>query len=126
MKTISLELAKQLNVTGYPQKDSFLYWINSNGKPQVASPQIQLWNDHGYEWYAAPTADEILDQLPPFRKVKKELCEINIMRNLAGEWLVRYGNPKYWGVLRQKDFNLADAGAKMWIYLKEKNLLNDA
>lgn len=130
MKTVSLELEKLLKEKGFPQETAF-YLINwhqdaSNEKDELkyGKPDKDLM----YFTYAAPTADEILDLLPDHIKKDGEFYFIVIIKTPT-EYGVRYensgkidyiGTDGGGGILED---SLADAAAKMWLYLKENNLL---
>jgi hypothetical protein len=61
---VTLETAKKLKAAGFPQDCQFEYWVDTVGawqapRPTVLKPTVR-------ETYAAPTAQEIADQLPHF------------------------------------------------------------
>lgn len=129
MKTVSLESAKQLKEKGYPQQSSYFWWtsaLRTNGKEEFYLPNdfivdIGELNEFDYRKdYAAPTVDEVLDLLPERIEGYKTLG----MGKVMGEWVIGYqkiGNELQ--AIRTVDKSLADAAAKMWLYLKENNLL---
>ena len=66
MKTVSLELSKQLKESGYPQETEFCYYRNADEYHFLRNPTI---NDKYLlpfpdKMYASPTSDEIFDELP--------------------------------------------------------------
>lgn len=119
MKTVSLELSKQLKEAGYPQEASHYWCWNPNVQPNLAV------NDQGHRpetggndmFCASPTADEILDQLP-------ELKGWDLLVKLySPDWYIVYelwhGDSLYESI-GQWDDSLADAAAKMWLYIKKE------
>src|SRR5260221_9303906 len=112
MKTVSLELAKQLKEAGYPQ-DSYFWYSQRNYSKQ--SP-IDLRNKKGYaDNWSAPTADEILYRLPGNIYTSKEGLGFRVQQGVTGDATSRYAH-----CIQNK--SLADAAAKIWLYLKKNNL----
>jgi len=144
MKTVSLELAKQLKEKGYPQditfSGSYFYQgtINEIEKEEgyVLLSHRELLGFKGAIKILAPTADEILERLParitnPSTRNMDRLTFF--IRGHAGddskqdvrdgftlEYWTNYNQP----LVRIRDDTLADAAAKMWLYLKENDLLD--
>lgn len=133
MKTVSLELAKSLKEKGYPQGGHFWWDFNGIEDIWILVCEMELPSDYIQDSnFYAPTADEILDLLPdyvqfeehslPFKlKIHKELEEYQIVyarhRRIITEKL------DYQERGRCFADSLADAAAKMWLYLKENDLL---
>lgn len=123
MKTVSLELSKQLKEAGYPQVDcAFYYDVYHLGKEDQQIDFLlekQKENEH-FTSLASPSADEILEQLPE----SFNGWHMHISR--YDEWGIVY---ELWqgdalrDTMEQTDKSLADAAAKCWLYLKEHNLL---
>lgn len=126
MITVNLELSKKLKEAGYPQKGNFewtyvpndLYSENPTGSSQMIMPAIG-----GVTGIASPTADEILDFLPA--QIKNKRLQIDKMP--AGEFCISYipfnASDQEEIVVFGTTPTLADTLAKMWLYLKENNLL---
>ncbi len=125
MKTVSLGLAKTLKEKGYPQKDSFAYWVKDAQGTEWHSLYNPKFIPALFDEFicAAPTADELLDQLP-------ENITLGKYQSGATQDLEYYS----WidgGELAKKiktlpefeEHTAADAIAKMWLYLKENDLL---
>ena len=137
--TTSLAMSKKLLDAGWKSKSPF-FWTFSNPsrnkgpKPRWAlkcsglclrnwmkakSPTSKL------EIIAAPTAEEILRELPKIILQRDEELDVAILPktlNISpelGKWLVTYSHP----FERISADNLADAAANMWIHLKENKLL---
>lgn len=130
MKTVSLELSKELKKAGYPQKGERNWRYNEN--PNDAMLVEFPFESSRFEFCAAPTADEILDILP-FDIIGDEgmRFDLNIYRELNfGRWVVCYwwdedSRRKSGEKIENIEANtLADAAALMWLYLKEKELLS--
>ncbi len=84
------------------------------------------------ESYASPTADEMLDQLP--KMIKDQYGQDQVLHiGLYNGWKdnQRFVRKEAWDVYYQNHFgnwigeeqSLADAAARAWLYLKEKDLL---
>ncbi len=109
--TVSLETAKRLQEAGYPQStiasfrtDGYLVWW---------PPETPLSPD--YAWYAAPTAQELADELPPQTTlIHSDL----ILRKRSGFG----GYEASWQTaqLRERGDTLAEALAALYLKLKEE------
>ncbi len=142
MKTVSLELSKRLKEAGYPQKDSWWSWMKY--KPfQIKRDKLkdedqyflggEFFKGIREDYFASPTADEILDQLPQHIEGKGW---VRIWTGTSGESGRGYhlGYSKIlseggWVTIESQadsEDTLADAAAKMWLYLKENELIDNA
>ena len=124
---VSLELAKQLKEAGYPQETLF-YWIGIEGEVGDLCRKGE-----------APLADFILNNDEKLKKyVPEGFCYAAPLASELGEHLKFLGNyleithwKHGWRVYDkdhggfQEDFNLSDCLAKMWLYLKQNNLLQE-
>ena len=149
MKTVSLEVAKQLKEEGFPQETDFYYWENTvlekdhglRHKSQI--PKIRkdnrLVNTGVIKFYAALTADEILDLLPDHVRMNKLGYWLDIEREDKNTWNVFYEhNNRAVEIILEKEEksylkyiadgkgSLADAAAKAWLYLKKYDLLDQS
>lgn len=134
---VSLEMAKRLAQAGWPQKDHFAWYIypeNPNAEPGEEanrSPDVGIRWEKGWkiklESYSAPTAEEILRHLPvSFRKNGLEyVLEMNkYVDDSYGLWYTKTTASKNQrSGSYQTSRSFADAGAKLWIFLKQNNLL---
>lgn len=134
MRTVSLELARQLKEAGYPQEEQLFYWTNSFNHTQYGLTHAVAIGSDGFncypEWelsdvmvtegFASPTADEILDQLPEIINGYKAI-EIG---KYADKYVIRYQliDNSLLGIRFDDEF-LVDAAAQCWLYLKKENLL---
>lgn len=127
MKTTNLELSKQLKEAGYRQV-AYLYHIQYSDDPQTNRSTLATYSNLDFEYqhpdkehdkrrFASPTADELLDQLPSILKGKF----LNLYKRVDG-WHISYELPDRF-FHREVETDLADAAAKMWLYLKKQNLL---
>jgi len=133
MKTVNLELSKELKAAGYPQNISKFMWqvvqIDEKYTPEVFFLESEESTARYSTFYASPTADETLDQLPmtiqPNNRGIGHL-EINRYNQTKGFWGLWYkqGSGEIIGDSIGGE-SLADAAAKMWLYLKKENLLED-
>lgn len=67
MKTVSLELAKQLKENGYPQMSDFSWTRDAELQNQTEYKLLVInpaHKAHWVEYIASPSADEILEKLP--------------------------------------------------------------
>lgn len=131
MKTVSLEIAKQLKEAGFPQKSDMI-WLNIDDEiellhiSKIFKPHLPL---HTIS-YAAPTAEDILDLLPERITHRRCLYMTPTAEELLPDennYYVFYekastlgeetGNPEFGGK------TLVEALAKMWIYLNENDFL---
>jgi hypothetical protein len=128
MVTTSLEISKQLKEEGYPQEAEYYYWF-MEGEYQKLMPASwcldeRRQNDERYVFYASPTADELLERLP-YGNI--------VFRRHNGKYITcehpsRQRSTKKGYVYTDKHFgsydSAADALAKLWIYLKQHNLID--
>lgn len=131
MKTVSLSLAKQLKEAGYSNEWSTFYWEDLfDGNAQLVTEKEKAHYQDGKEikYWAAPTADEILDRLPWQIKDGIDRGRLVVEKSFFDKrWKVTYVDYGSGGRFAQsnEDENIADSAAKMWLYLKEQNLLED-
>lgn len=133
MKETSLEISKQLKEAGFPQITTF-YHVQYSDDPQTNRSTLARHQDLSVEYkhpdkehdgrrFAAPTAEEVLDQLPTNSSCNKG----------SSVWVVKYWWGEHPDPLREadstthwhaeKDKSLSEAAAKMWLYLKKEGLL---
>jgi hypothetical protein len=127
MKTTSLELSKQLKEAGFPQESTFQYstWTNKRGD-QVRLAIVGVQTDV-FATYAAPTAEEILERLPEFIEGETYFVRLKTYpytwKGVKG-WHVVYADLAHQSMfVEESNDSLAEAAGKMWLYLKENNLL---
>jgi hypothetical protein len=134
MKTVSLELSKQLKEAGCPQETHFVWNIfedhtleGGHSEEERASlvtheyaSKKPVWK-YSDDFHASPTADEILDQLPIKIEVENTYWELTIEHHFSGVWGLRYGFEV--AVTGLSNGSLADAAALMWLFLKKEGLL---
>lgn len=135
--TVSLELAKELKNSGYPQESLFV-WTNYNKlvlKKRIYECNYEPALHGGSPLTAAPTASELLEQLPSSHTFQYEdrkygwadwkLYKIEDAHdNLLG-WTINIGRGNYGEQIlwEEEAETSANALAKMWLYLKEEDLL---
>lgn len=118
----SLEHAKKLKELGIKQ-ESLFYWTICG--PIYRSEMPFLLDNN----YSAFTVAELCELLPPiFEKQDKDVCgPFNLeIRKYNHIFTVNYYDPddQWWKECETEDVKLADALAKMLIYLLENNLIN--
>lgn len=140
IKTVTLETAKKLKEAGLPQESTMWYpkehklsgyrgyfvTLEKSVSEDAIEDDKYLEKD-----IAAPTAEEVLDELP---LVLDKHCYLKVFRqDTPGNY-----NEKYWHIAYnenrhtcgkpsqmawQFETSLAEAAAKMYLYLAEKGLL---
>lgn len=133
MKTTSLETSKLLKQAGFPQSTHFR-WADLRIDEIADGKQLEICSHpediHNFS-FAAPTAEEVLNELP---LVLDKHCYLKVFRqDTPGNY-----NEKYWHIAYnenrhtcgkpsqmawQFETSLAEAAAKMYLYLAEKGLL---
>lgn len=142
MKTVSLELSKQLKEAGYPQDvlNNHLFYMkleDFDGYYHIARNNTP---NNVLDKIASPSADEILDRLPWMVEKNKLHYYLNIDRMVdEGGYGIEYkietlveevvlrkeGKEDLFVLHREETKVLADAAAKMWLYLEQHNLLEE-
>jgi hypothetical protein len=118
MKTVTLETAKLLKAAGFPQENSHYYWKTQN---IYGVEKSQLVYDIAVEdlkgrrtLFAAPAAEEVLDQLPNGTRIQKNVSNYSCS--------IHY--PKWSWVGTTQGENAAEAVAQIWLRLKKEGLLS--
>ena len=144
IKTVSLETAKQLKEAGYPQGYEYAllnYYKNDAGEEITSrgytDMELFLGGSNWEKICAAPTAEDILDQLPVVIDTKdpRGAFELVITKHhqKQNQYGVLYTKP-FLGNLhtddqhftleeRQYNESLAESAAKMYLYLKKEELI---
>lgn len=121
---VSLELARELKEVGYPQESLFYWeWTTPADEPYCGASvttkeaKYSCKEDPHLDWLAAPTATELLSELPTDNDTKDLLT-------IHRHWQTKEFHVEYedTGVF-QRDKSLPNALAKMYIYLKKEGLL---
>jgi hypothetical protein len=127
IKTVTLKTAEELKEAGFP-REAYFSWISDDEGDWHLSESSLLSEEEIKEYaYAAPTAEEILEQLPFFIKTKEnQIYYLSIKITMKGDrkqYLVEYLG-YVWGIKQDNGLELlAEAAAKMWLYLKKEGLL---
>lgn len=129
--TVSLQLAKELKKAGFPQETQFYYQgvqkEIDNEKGYALNFKENLYSHKDIINVAAPIADEILGKLPAIIKYNNLVPHLMIEKSwLRGEWywMVYFADYSVGTILDgQSDLTLANAAAKMYVYLEKHNLL---
>lgn len=107
IRTVSLETAKKLKDEGFIQGTD-LFWTEVDGSFQITPMRGIIHDD-----YAAPTTDELLEELP----WEINMNELTIEKGRLG-FLIKYGEIS---IYEQKE--LCECLAQMWLFLKKEGLL---
>lgn len=129
IRTVSLQTARVLKEAGFGQKAE-LFWAiyKTRGRtPVLYHDTVADAYDVG-ETFAAPTSDELLEEL---RKVKYDSMGFPALQIIwaLGKWHVHYRNPPTeWSKNGSQevgiDNELPESLAKMWIWIKKEGILN--
>lgn len=128
-QVVSLELSKKLAEAGYPQEGLFSHvLILEKGETEATqhiifnrleTPEeyVFITGDIVKSVYAAPTVSELMEQIPVTRPTERHL-QITKWDNATGGhfFAVDYGIVDHNGF---SDVSLANACAKMWLWLME-------
>jgi len=116
MITVSLEMAKKLEEAGWEQKSCHFVWVGE----QIVG--IQSAHYTGSSGYSAPTAEEVLRELPATLEWKNDSDKIarihfemypdSFQVGYSPQWEKEWFRPK-------SADTLANAAAAMWIHLKD-------
>jgi hypothetical protein len=130
MKTTSLELSKQLKEAGFPQ-ESFMFYCQADDAGNSDPAYIDLYpNDYGMidgkdivKMYAAPTAEEILDELPKEILFKGVSYRLRINALIGDAWSIEYRSFDGGEFCSKHDKTLSELAGRMWIDLKGEGLI---
>jgi hypothetical protein len=113
---VTLETAKKLKAARFPQK-TFFAWDGDGIVPQYADPDLAM----NREIFAAPTAQEIADELPIVLRHSSHLRldrneEVVIPRKKTRQvWTAAYGT----NGPREHADTMAEAWAALWLKLRD-------
>lgn len=118
IKTVSYETAKALQAAGFPQNSDFT-WVRYISRYMPPEPFVAIKNHMTHaSMCAAPTAEEILDQIPEVIKMFNSKSVLIIGR-IHGEYTVSY-RPCLETYINE---SFAEALAAMWFWLRNHNHL---
>ena len=121
---IDLKIAKQLKEKGFKQ-DSLLYWHYTNYKKwSIFTKPYAIDSDKKLEdgFISAPTAEEILKELPKNFDKKYLGIAPSLNNNAYGVYYMK--SDQSIEVMKESG-KLCNALAKMWLFLKDNNLLKE-
>lgn len=124
IKTVTLETAKLLKEDGFIQDTYFHYEENPRileERTDSELPFILFVNKSPGigEIFAAPTTDELFEELPSTIWVQKEDKEYRLrLEKMNNGFMVEYGDK-----VRIYEQSLPEALAQMWLWLKKQGLL---
>jgi hypothetical protein len=135
IKTVSLELAKELKEAGFPQETD-LFWASTGVCPSghvIPKERVPVYQIE-FSAIAAPTAEEILGRLPPVIKFMEKTDVSTIGWKRLYMWMGgdQFDNVRSFHIgfndrpeTAIKEINLAEAAGRMYLYLKEQDLLHE-
>lgn len=131
IKTTTLETSKLIREAGFRQDTEFYYLPDSPVyRPNTVwfKEQLDFKAMKNREIYAAPTTDELLEELPEIITLKGkgfgssvETKCVLVMGKVNGEWRISYRNQI--AHVNREDESLPEALAAMWLWLKKEGLL---
>lgn len=139
MKTVNLELSKQLYMARYKQETEYIWLRNVHTDKEAylthsdnfkGTFESEYEGGVHYEEYAAPTADEILELLPVWLVVEVDGTKYNLLLSIMRHiecWSITYGVERLTShpITGTREDSLADVAAKMYLYLAENQLLKE-
>ena len=115
-----LETSKRLKELGFDDSESeFVYW---KGKPEYYHNLPFFEIDRIQDLITCYTLEQILDELPQLIKVDNNMYHLVISKNS----ICYYSHSRYAVLeifLSYEEGNIATAAAKLWIKLKEDNVI---
>jgi hypothetical protein len=125
---VSLDLAKNLKKLGFRNDTISIY----SGTTLIEN-NMENYTEHAQQYlYPAPLATELLEELPRKLELRKEGFHAEFCLDMGTEtsqfikWFVGYVDEEQYSssqVPEIFDDSMTNALAKLWIYLKENNLL---
>lgn len=128
-QVVSLELSKKMKTLGFEQ-DSEWYWDKDGNLASM--DYYSRFQDK--KLYSAFTVGELGEMLPDEIEMtvngEELIYVLRCMKTLSGQWLIQYAdytdhNQDSDELHCSQEKNEANARAKMWLYLKENNLLGE-
>ena len=140
MKTVSLEIAKELKSNGFPQETFFAYGAYERQDGTYLDDDYILkinprttnrieWGIKNYaeamdDFIASPTAEEILERTPHQLLIKDVLYQLTITKINGWTWGISYiGVHTNKTLQAEVEDSLAEAAGECWLFLKKENLL---
>lgn len=120
---VSLETAKKLRAAGFPQKAIYRWYQRQDGTAELQRSNTNPWGEH---IYAAPTAQEIANELPIGVRILKQSPSFGHF-GYAAYRPPSYGEasigrkPKKNEQIGFPNDTIADALADLWLKLRETN-----
>lgn len=118
-QVVSLELAKKMKELGAPQ-ESYFYWkTDEDSKSYIVNHNSRYMHSKGVIEANAYTVAELGEMLPEsiYREKTASNRSFSSVKTSENKWYVEYYDLSF------TEDTEADARAKMWIYLKENNLI---
>jgi len=125
-QVVSLELAKKMKDLGFKQ-DSLWWWVINQDSAFTdwgleSQRYIKYYKKDNKEYYSAFTVAELGEMLPVQTIIDKQNSYFDFYKEKQG-WFCVANSKNYKGIMVKIAENLADAMAKMLIWLKENSYL---
>jgi len=126
IKTVSLKTAKLLKEAGFPQETALFYRVDEFGnvfERNANEDPLKMQKVLGTNiYYAKPTIDELLEELPESLIQDGYLAMMKIIRTPSKEYFVTYQSSREdRGTVENE--SLPEALAQMWLWLKKEKLI---
>lgn len=121
---VSLDMAKKLKEAGWEQAGGWFWYERHDENEWSLCDGHDCSGEPDEDLICAPTAEEILRELPSVIEYRAQVDGIlkkrvlKIIPTSTNEWDISYES-----IMNQVNPSLAGAAASIWIYLKENSLL---
>lgn len=121
---VSLETAKKLKAAGWSKPTAFVQVKHSNKIYELRAHSTSM-DTYKVPYLPAPTAEEILRELPESIKIKRKPLWLSIHKDadIVGFFLSYLSGDNVDMVVMPSNKSLSEAAAQMWIWCKENNYL---
>jgi hypothetical protein len=118
---VSYEEAVELNKAGWPHRGNWA-WSDHTQPPTLWD--LDKMPSHNHPAYYAPSAVEVLEELPMGIDRDRIAYSLQINRNYR-VWMIGYVNfgGRFLADVQLEDATLADAASRMWRELKSKGVI---
>lgn len=125
IRTTSLETSEKLKEAGFRQDTYFRHYEHPESDSFLVEPHGFIGDGLVVELCAAPTTDELLEELPRDIRDAKNKCQtpLRIYCGPGKDYSVEYHLTFNAPVAQFRHDDLCEALAQCWLWLKQNNLL---